>query len=114
MLAIVKLFLSAGIIVVVSEVGKRSSLLAGILASIPLTSLLAFISLYVETGEVQKVADLSRNIFWLILPSLIFLLLLPRLLESLHFWWALLISTSAMVVFYFLMVFVLGRLGITT
>ena len=114
MLAIVKLFLSAGIIVVVSEVGKRSSLLAGILASIPLTSLLAFISLYVETGEVQKVADLSRNIFWLILPSLIFLLLLPRLLESLHFWWALLISTSTMVVFYFLMVFVLGRLGITT
>ena len=114
MLAIVKLFLSAGIIVVVSEVGKRSSLLAGILASIPLTSLLAFISLYVETGEVQKVADLSRNIFWLILPSLIFLLLLPRLLESLHFWWALLISTSAMVVFYFLMVFVLGRLGVTT
>lgn len=114
MLAIVKLFLSAGIIVVVSEVGKRSSLMAGILASVPLTSLLAFISLYVETGEVQKVADLSRNIFWLILPSLIFLLLLPRLLESLHFWWALLISTSTMVVFYFLMVFVLGRLGITT
>ncbi len=38
----VKLFITALVIVVVSEVAKKSSLLAAIIISLPLTSLLAF------------------------------------------------------------------------
>jgi uncharacterized membrane protein (GlpM family) len=111
-LIIIKFFLSAGIIVVVSEVAKRSSLLAGLVASLPLTSLLAFVSLYVETGDVEKVAALSRNIFWLVLPSLIFFWALPYLLKTLSFWWAFLASIALMLVFYYAMLFLLGRLGL--
>ena len=112
MLAFVKLILSAGIIVVVSEVGKRNSLLAGVLASLPLTSLLAFISLYVETGDVDKVVALSQNIFWLLIPSLSLFITLPWLLKRLHFFWALSASLIGMIAFYYLMVFVLNRLGV--
>ena len=46
--------LSALIIVAVSEVAKRSSLLGAALASLPLTSLLAFVWLYLDTGDTQK------------------------------------------------------------
>lgn len=113
MIALVKLFLSAGIIVVVSEVGKRNSLLAGVLASLPLTSLLAFISLYMETGDAEKVVALSQNIFWLIIPSLTLFITLPWLIKRFDFFWALGISSIAMIAFYYLMVYLLTRIGIT-
>lgn len=77
----IKIMLSALIIVAVSEIAKRSSLLGAMLASLPLTSLLAFVWLYLDTGDVQKVASLSSDIFWLVLPSLALFLVLPLLLK---------------------------------
>jgi hypothetical protein len=76
-----KILLSAFIIVAVSEIAKRSSLLGALLASLPLTSLLAFVWLYLDTGDVQQVASLSSDIFWLVLPSLPLFLVLPTLLK---------------------------------
>lgn len=77
----IKIMLSALIILAVSEIAKRSSLLGAMLASLPLTSLLAFVWLYLDTGDVQKVASLSSDIFWLVLPSLALFLVLPLLLK---------------------------------
>lgn len=93
---LIKLFLSAGIIVVVSEVSKRSGTLGGLIASLPLTSLLAIVWLYVDTRDVGKVARLGMDIFWLVLPSLVFFILLPFLLHrGLQFWLALALSAGA-------------------
>ena len=77
----VKIIVPAFIIVAVSEIAKRSSLLGALLASLPLTSLLAFVWLYLDTGDVQKVASLSADIFWLVLPSLALFLVFPLLLK---------------------------------
>ena len=63
-----KVLLTAVLVVAISEAAKRSTLLGGILASLPLTSLLAFIWLYGETGDTGKIADLSVSIFWYVLP----------------------------------------------
>src|SRR5690349_12496787 len=68
---IIKLLISAAIIVAVSEVSKRSSLIGGLLASLPLTSFLAMLWLYKDTKDTAKVAALSMSIFWLVLPSLV-------------------------------------------
>ena len=43
-----KILLTALIIVTISEISRRSTILAGIIASIPLTSLLAIIWIYFE------------------------------------------------------------------
>ena len=86
----IKILLSSLIIVAVSEIAKRSSMLGALLASLPLTSLLAFVWLYLDTGDAQKVASLSSDIFWLVLPSLPLFLLLPWLLRmGWGFWLAL-------------------------
>ena len=77
----IKILLSSLIIVAVSEIAKRSSLLGALLASLPLTSLLAFVWLYLDTGDARKVASLSSDIFWLVLPSLPLFLLLPWLIK---------------------------------
>jgi hypothetical protein len=77
-----KIGLSALILVAVAEVAKRSTFWAAALASLPLTSLLAFVWLYLDTGDTQKVATLAGGIFWLVLPSLLLFVLLPLLLRD--------------------------------
>ena len=110
---ILKVLISAVIIVLISEISKRSSLAGSLLASLPLMSLLAFIWMYIETKDVVKISLLSNGIFWLVIPSLILFILLPYLLKrQVNFWWALSISTSVMVIFYLLMMFVLKKFGI--
>ena len=110
-----KVALTVVIIVAVSEIAKRSSFWAAALASLPLTSVLALIWLYVETGDTQKVAALSQGIFWLVIPSLLLFVLLPLLLRAgWSFWASLGTSSAATAMAYFGMVWVLGRLHINT
>lgn len=113
MFYVIKFVMSAGLIVVISELAKRSSLFGGLVASLPLVSLLAMIWLYVETGNASEVADLSRSIFWLVLPSLSLFLVLPLLLKNhVGFYPALALSTAAMLGCYGIMLIILGRVGI--
>jgi hypothetical protein len=77
----VKVLVSCALIVGISEVAKRSSLWGGLLASVPLVSVLGFLWLYADTGDPGKVSALSRSIFWLVLPSLPLFLLLPLFLR---------------------------------
>ena len=110
---IIKVTLSAALIVGISEISKRSSFLGGLLASLPLTSLLAFVWLYRDTRDTAKIAALSTSIFWLVLPSLILFIALPLLLKKgLTFYPALGASVVVMLACYGGMVLVLAKLGI--
>ncbi len=80
--AAVKVIITSVLVVAIAEVAKRSSLFAAILASIPLTSVLAMIWLYLDTGDAEKVATLASGIFWLVLPSLALFIALPLLLRA--------------------------------
>lgn len=108
-----KVGLSALIIVVIAEVAKRSTFWAAAVASLPLTSLLAFVWLYLDTGDAQQVTTLSGSIFWLVLPSLLLFVLLPLLLRSgLGFWFSLAVSSAATALAYLGMIKLLGMFGI--
>jgi len=106
----IKILLTAGIVVAVSEASKRSSLLGGLLASLPLISFLGMIWLYIDTGSTEKVAELSSSIFWLVLPSLPFFLLLPFLLKKgLGFYSSMGLSTVVMIGLYYGMVLLINK-----
>ena len=110
---VIKLLITATLVVAVSEFSKRSSFLGGLLASLPLTSFLAMLWLYRETRDAGKVAALSANIFWLVLPSLVFFVALPILLKSrLSFYAAFATATAIMLGSYSLMLVALKRFGI--
>jgi len=110
---IFKVVLTAVLVVAISEVSKRSLLLAGLLASIPLTSLLALAWLQLESGDGEQVAALSTSVMWLIPPSLIFLAALPFLLRTeLPAWAAFGISILATGAGYWIYLQVLGAFGI--
>ena len=108
-----KVALTSVVVVAVSEVAKRSTLMGAVLASLPLTSLLAFVWLYSETGDVQKIAALSHSIFWLVLASLPFFLILPTLLHADWGFWASMGTASSVSVFAYLgMTYCLTRMGL--
>lgn len=109
-----KLLLSAGIIVVVSEVAKANATLGALIKSLPLISILAMIWLYVDTRDVGKIAELSVSTFWLVLPTLPMFLVLPALLKNgFGFYSALGISIGVMLLCYLMALPVLARFGIT-
>ena len=108
-----KFIITAGVVVGVSEIAKRSSYFAAMLAALPLTSILAMVWIYVDTKDSEKIVDLSYGIFWLVLPTLLFFILLPALLKNhMGFWPSLIISMAVMVVFYLLFAFFGKRLGL--
>jgi len=109
-----KITISALIVVAVSEIAKRNSAFAAVVASLPLTSLLAFIWLKLEGTEALQIAELSQQIFWLVLPSLVLFLAFPALLKyGLSFWLSFGLSISATVLCYLMMILVLKRMGIS-
>jgi hypothetical protein len=109
----IKLLLTAAVVVAVSEIAKCSNFWAALLASIPLTSVLAFVWLYLDTGSPAKVAELSLGIFWLVIPSLLLLVLLPLLLRAgWTFWLSLAVSIVATSLAYLAMLWLLHRVGI--
>ena len=64
-----KVLITAILVAAISELGKRRSPAGALLASLPLTSLLALMWLYCDTGSAPQAANLAKEIFWLVLPS---------------------------------------------
>ena len=79
---IVKVVVTAVIIVLVTEVSKRDTFFGGLIASLPLVSYLSFIWLYVETSDTARISELSMQIFWLVIPSLIFFVIFSMMVKT--------------------------------
>lgn len=110
----IKVIITAVVVVAISEVGKRSSAFGAVIASLPLTSLLAFVWMYSETGDTDKIAALSQSIFWYVLPSLVLFIALPLLLRGgFSFWLSLAVSCGLTFLAYLAMTAILARLGIS-
>lgn len=110
---ITKIVVTAVLVVVISEVSKRSSFIGAVLASVPLTSVLAVLWLYIDTGDVGKISELASSVFWLVLPSLALFIALPLLLaQGIHFYLSLGLSIAITAVCYWVMVMILRYYGV--
>ena len=61
---ILKVLISASIIVLATEISKRSSILAAFIIALPLVSLLTFCWIYYESKDTLKIANLSYEILY--------------------------------------------------
>jgi hypothetical protein len=86
---ITKYAITAALVVLVSEVAKRSDRLGALIASLPLVTLLTLIWLYVERQPADKIANHAWYTFWYVVPTLPMFLLFPFLLSRFGFWLAL-------------------------
>jgi uncharacterized membrane protein (GlpM family) len=83
---ITKYLLTAGMVVFISEVAKRSDRLGGFIAALPLMTLLTLVWLYVENQTEEKIANHAYYTFWYVIPTLPMFLLFPYLLPKIGFW----------------------------
>jgi uncharacterized membrane protein (GlpM family) len=104
-----KILITSIIVVLISEISRRSTVFAGILASIPLTSLLALSWIYIERQDVEEIALLSRNIMLMIPPSLAFFVVFPYCLKlNIGFIPSLFIAVLITAMVYSLYIYLLG------
>lgn len=110
---ITKVAVTAILVVLISEISKRSSFVGAVLASVPLTSVLAMLWLYIDTGDSDKVSALAGSVFWLVLPSLALFIALPVMLaQGLNFYLSLAGSIGITAICYWVMVVVLRYYGV--
>jgi hypothetical protein len=83
---ITKYLITAAVVVIVSEVAKRSDKLGGFLAALPLVTFLALIWLYVDKQPQAKIANHAWYTFWYVVPTLPMFLAFPWLLARIGFW----------------------------
>lgn len=66
----------------IAEIARRYPGWGGLVASLPLTSLMAMLWLWRDTGSEAQVGALSISIFWFILPSLPLFLVIPAMIKA--------------------------------
>ena len=109
---ITKYFLTAAVVVLVSEVAKRSDKLGALIAALPLVTILALIWLYVESQPEQKIANHAWYTFWYVVPTLPMFLAFPYLLPRLGFWLTLLSCIVITIICFGLFAILVRRLGV--
>ncbi|SFM94648.1 hypothetical protein SAMN05660284_00063 [Formivibrio citricus] len=83
---VTKYLMTAAVVVLVSEVAKRSDKLGGLVAALPLVTILALVWLHVEQQPQEKIASHAWYTFWYVVPTLPMFLAFPFLLPRLGFW----------------------------
>lgn len=109
---ITKYLLTAGMVVFISEVAKRSDRLGGFIAALPLMTFLTLVWLYVENQSEEKIANHAYYTFWYVIPTLPMFLLFPFLLPRLGFWLAMGASIVATVICFSLFTLLMKSFGI--
>ena len=107
-----KYALTAVVVVVVSEVAKRSGRLGGLLAALPLVTVLALTWLHVEGAEPARVADHARYTFWYVLPTLPMFLAFPPLYARFGFWPTMAICVLMTAAIFAVYALVMARFGV--
>ena len=83
---ITKYLLTAAVVVLVSELAKRSDKLGGLMAALPMVTFLALIWLYIEEQPAEKISNHAWYTFWYVVPTLPMFLAFPFLHDRIGFW----------------------------
>lgn len=83
---VTKYFLTAAVVVLVSELAKRSDKLGALVAALPLVTILTLVWLSIEKQPLEKIANNAWYTFWYVLPTLPMFLVFPALLARIGFW----------------------------
>ncbi|HNS10082.1 MAG TPA: DUF3147 family protein [Candidatus Ozemobacteraceae bacterium] len=101
----VKILVTTLLVIFISEAAKRNQAVGAILASLPVTSILAISWFYYETGNKAQTASLTTDIFLMVVPSLAFFIALPMLLRrDYSYTVAIGCSSGITAVFYFIFI----------
>lgn len=109
---VTKYLLTAAVVVLVSEIARRSDRLGGLIAALPMITILTLVWLYIENQPAEKIANHAWYTFWYVIPTLPMFLVFPALLPRIGFWPTLAASVVITVICFVLFALLLRRFGI--
>ncbi|TGK01408.1 DUF3147 family protein [Leptospira langatensis] len=109
---ILKYLTTAALVVLISEIARRNDRIGGLIAALPIVTLLTLLWLKFEDAGEEKISNHAYYTFWFVLPTLPMFLVFPKLNLLFGFWIALALSVVLTIVLFFMFVLVLNRFGI--
>ena len=110
---LIKAVLSGILIAAISEVAKRYPGAGGLIASLPLVSVLGMVWLWRDRPDAANMAAHAEATFWFVLPSLPMFLLIPVMLRNgFGFWLSLLAGCVLTMALYAAMISLGPKFGI--
>jgi F0F1-type ATP synthase assembly protein I len=109
---VIKYIVTAAVVVAVSEFAKANGKLGGLIAALPLVTVLALIWLYVEKQPMSKISNHAYYTFWYVIPTLPMFLLFPYLLPKFGFWPTLLSCIAVTLAIFYVYALALKGFGI--
>lgn len=110
---ITKYLITAGLIVAISEIAKRSEQIGALLTALPIVAILALLWMFFEKQPTDKIGTYATYTFWYVLPTLPMFLAFASIQSRLGFWAAMGLSVIITVICFFLLVKLLKRFGIS-
>jgi len=107
-----KYAITAFMVVLISEAAKRSDRLGGLLAALPLVTIMVLIWMKLEGETSEKISAHAWYTFWYVVPTLPMFILFPFIYQRTGFWLTLLISCAITVLLFTIWALLLKRFGI--
>lgn len=112
-LDLVKVALTAVIILLVNKVQLVNDRLSALLIALPFTSIIAMVWMHQAKQSTERLANHAEGTFWFVLPTLPMFLIFPWMLRNgWGFWSALAANSLITIVLFWVTVVVLRRFGI--
>lgn len=112
-LLITKFLVTSFIIVLVSEIAKRTDKIGALIASLPFVTIMVMIWLYIEKQGSEKIANHAYYTLWYVIPTLPMFAQIPWMLrKGYNFWLTLLIGVVLTFVCFLITVWVGKKFGV--
>ena len=109
---ITKYIVTAGLVVLISELAKRSDKVGALVAALPMVTVLTLFWLYFENQSSEKIANHAYYTFWYVIPTLPMFLAFPWILAKFGFWGAMGMSVLLTIVCFVMFAYALKSIGV--
>ncbi len=110
-----KYLITAAIVVLVSEVAKRSDKIGALIAALPVVTSIVMLWMFIELkGEeqVERIGSHAWYTFWYVIPTLPMFLVIPVLLKrGMHFGWVMAIYSIGSIILFLIMHVIMKKFG---
>lgn len=109
---IAKYAITAGMVILISEVAKRSDRVGGLIAALPIVTVLVLIWMKIENQDPQKISNHAWYTFWYVVPTLPMFLAFPILYQHYGFWLSLTLCCVMTILIFLAWAVILRHFGI--
>ena len=113
---LLKFLITAGLVVLISQVAKWNDRLGALIAALPMVTVLAMTWMFFDlkgAEQTEKIANHAYYTFWYVIPTLPMFLLIPWMLrKGFHYGWCLLAACVLTAVLFVITAWVMRRFDI--